>query len=113
MDLVVLRLPIWYGTSLPRLLTTWFALIGSFASVYHLLILRGVPLFDVGSPGLLWTFSFGRALHFSFVTFTTLGYGGDIRPTPGLGSWLTAAEAVLGGIVMGPTVLVIGRKFMR
>jgi len=57
-------------------------------------------------------FTLGRTFYFSVVTFTTLGYG-DIRPAPGLGSALTATEAVLGGIMMALTVLVIGRKFMR
>jgi len=56
--------------------------------------------------------SFGRALYFSIVTFTTLGYG-DIRPAPGLGSFLAAIEAILGGAIMALTVMLLGRKFMR
>jgi len=72
-----------------------------------------VRIFDhLSSAGLAWPLSFGRALYFSIITFTTLGYG-DIKPTPGWGSALTAAEAILGGIMMALTVLVIGRKFMR
>jgi len=111
-DCLFLRWPTAYGASLSRLFTTWAVLIGSFTSIYYLLILRGVQLFDVFSPGLEYPFSFGRALYFSIITFTTLGYG-DIRPMPGLGSALTATEAVLGGIMMALTVLVISRKFMR
>ena len=83
-----------------------------FASVYYLLTSHGYQLFDHESPGEKWPFSFGRAFYFSIITFTTLGYG-DIRPAPGLGSALTALEAILGGIMMALTVLVIGRKFMR
>ena len=111
-DCLFLRWPTAYGASLSRLLITWAVVVGGFASVYHLLTLNGVDLFSISSPGLAWLFSFGRALYFSIVTFTTLGYG-DIQPLPGLGSALTSAEAVLGGIVMALTVLVVGRKFMR
>jgi len=111
-DCLFLRWPTAYGASLPRLLTTWIVLTLGFASVYYLLMMHGYPLFDPDSPGKKWPFSFGRALYFSIITFTTLGYG-DIRPAPGFGSALTALEAVLGGITMALTVLVIGRKFMR
>lgn len=111
-DCLFLRWPAAYGASMGRLFATWGFLTGCFAALYYLLPLRGVELFAANSPGLEWPFSFGRALYFSIVTFTTLGYG-DIRPTPGLGSALTSAETALGGIVMALTVLVIGRKFMR
>ena len=108
-DCVFLRWPTQYGASLSRVFVTWGLLIGGFAAVYHLV---GVRLFAAGSTGLAWPLSFGRALYFSIITFTTLGYG-DIKPTPGWGSALTATEAILGGIMMALTVLVIGRKFMR
>jgi len=111
-DCLFLRWPTAYGASLPRLLTTWMILTLGFASVYYLLTSHGYQLFDHESPGEKWPFSFGRAFYFSIITFTTLGYG-DIRPAPGLGSALTALEAILGGIMMALTVLVIGRKFMR
>ncbi|MCK4391622.1 potassium channel family protein [Candidatus Bipolaricaulota bacterium] len=109
-DCVFLRWPTQYGASLSRIFATWGVLIGGFAAVYHLV---GVRLFDTSfSTGLAWPLSFGRALYFSIITFTTLGYG-DIKPMPGWGSALTATEAILGGIMMALTVLVIGRKFMR
>lgn len=108
-DCLFLRWPTAYGASLSRLFTTWGILTVGFGLVYYLL---GARLFDPESAGLAWSLSFGRALYFSIITFTTLGYG-DIRPMPGLGSALTATEAILGGIMMALTVLVIGRKFMR
>jgi len=111
-DSLFLRWPTAYGASLLRLLAAWGIIIGGFAGLYHVLTMGDNMLFDVSSPGLGFSFTFGRALYFSIITFTTLGYG-DIRPAPGLGSALTATEAVLGGIMMALTVLVIGRKFMR
>jgi len=110
-DCVFIRWTTQYGASLSRIFVTWGLLINAFAAVYHLV---GVRLFDPlpYSTGLAWPLSFGRALYFSIITFTTLGYG-DIKPTPGWGSALTATEAILGGIMMALTVLVIGRKFMR
>jgi len=79
-----------------------------------MLIVKGFSVLE--APGVLGLgraiTSFWGALYFSVITFTTLGYG-DIRPTAGLPSGLAAAEAVLGGIMMALTVLVIGRKFMR
>jgi hypothetical protein len=112
LEFVFLRLMSAYGASLARLFTSWAVLIGGFAVSYYTLLLRGVQLFASESPGLAFPFSFGRALYFSIITFTTLGYG-DIQPAPGVGSALCAAEAILGGITMALTVLVIGRKFMR
>ena len=112
LDCFLLRWTTAYGASLPRLFATWAVLIGSFTSVYYLLAFSGAQLFNPTSPGLRFPLSFGRALYFSIITFTTLGYG-DIQPMPGLGSALTATEAILGGIMMALTVLVVGRKFMR
>ncbi len=112
LDCVFLRWPTAYGASLARLFVTWGILVGIFAALFLLLSESGLVLFDQTSPGLEYAFSFGRSLYFSVITFTTLGYG-DIRPAPGLGSALCATEAILGGIMMALTVLVIGRKFMR
>jgi len=111
LDCLFLRWTTAYGSSLSRLFTTWGVIVGAFAATYHLV---GIRLFDPlpHSTGLAWPLTFGRALYFSIITFTTLGYG-DIKPAPGLGSALCATEAILGGIMMALTVLVIGRKFMR
>jgi len=113
-DCLFLRWPTAYGASLLRLFVTWAVIIGGFAGVYTKLILKGFSVLE--APGVLGLgqaiTSFWGALYFSVITFTTLGYG-DIRPTAGLPSGLAAAEAVLGGIMMALTVLVIGRKFMR
>jgi len=111
-DFLFLRLTTAYGASLTRLFATWVSLIGGFSAVYFLLCRAGMHLFSPGSKGLEVPFSFGRALYFSIVTFTTLGYG-DIVPGAGLGSALVAIEAILGGITMALTVMVVGRKFMR
>jgi len=111
-DLLFMRLPTAYGASLTRLFATWVALIGIFTVTYFLLYRAGMQVFSPGSVGLEVPFSFGRALYFSIVTFTTLGYG-DIVPGAGLGSALVATEAILGGIMMALTVMVVGRKFMR
>ena len=80
-DCLFLRWPTAYGASLARLFATWAVLIGAFTSAYYVLCRLGVLLFDASSPGLEFPFSFGRALYFSVITFTTLGYG-DIRPAP-------------------------------
>ncbi|MCK4598361.1 potassium channel family protein [Candidatus Bipolaricaulota bacterium] len=113
-DCVFVRWPTQYGASLLRLFVTWAVIIGGFAGAYTMLILKGFSVLE--APGVLGLgqaiTSFWGALYFSVITFTTLGYG-DIRPTAGLPSGLAAAEAVLGGIMMALTVLVIGRKFMR
>jgi len=113
-DCLFLRWPTAYGASLLRLFITWAVIIGGFAGAYTVLILKGFSVLE--APGVLGLgqaiTSFWGALYFSVITFTTLGYG-DIRPTAGLPSGLAAAEAVLGGIMMALTVLVIGRKFMR
>jgi len=112
LDFLLLRITTAYGASLSRLFGTWALLVGGFSSVYYLLHGMGIGLFDFASHGLEYPLTFGRALYFSIVTFTTLGYG-DIVPLPGLGSGLVAAEAILGGITMALSVLVVGRKFMR
>jgi len=113
-DCLFLRWPTAYGASLLRLFITWAVIIGGFAGAYTMLILKGFSVLE--APGVLGLgqaiTSFWGALYFSVITFTTLGYG-DIRPTAGLPSGLAAAEAVLGGIMMALTVLVISRKLMR
>jgi len=113
-DCLFLRWPTAYGASLLRLFLTWAVIIGGFAGAYTMLILKGFSVLE--APGVLGLgkaiTSFWGALYFSVITFTTLGYG-DIRPTAGLPSGLAAAEAVLGGIMMALTVLVISRKLMR
>lgn len=110
-DLLFLRLATAYGASLYRIFVSWALVIGIFAGV-HFLNGSSLDLASSGIAGSQPSFSFWRALYFSIVTFTTLGYG-DIRPAPGLASALCAAEAILGATLIALTVLVIGRKFMR
>jgi len=108
-DSVLLRWTTAYGASLGRLSATWIAVIGGLGLLSYLLQSAGMKLlyFKTEDP-----FTLGRALYFSMVTFTTLGYG-DIVPRPGLGSALASLEAVIGGVVMAMTVVVIARRFMR
>jgi len=54
---------------------------------------------------------FWQALHFSVVTFTTLGYG-DLKPKPGY-RWIADLEAVLGAALMATFVVCLTRKYMR
>jgi hypothetical protein len=53
----------------------------------------------------------GEALHFSVVTFTTLGYG-DYQPKAAY-RWLADAEAVLGAALLATFVVCLTRKYMR
>jgi hypothetical protein len=55
---------------------------------------------------------FGTCLYFSFVTFTTLGYG-DVRPCGALGQFLSCAEAVAGFVLMTLFLVCVVRKFSR
>jgi len=55
---------------------------------------------------------FGTCLYFSFVTFTTLGYG-DVRPCEGVGRVLASAEAVFGFVLMSLFLVCFVRKFSR
>ena len=107
-DLFFLRLPIAYGTSIGRTITSWAVVILFFTSLY-----AGMPSLLGRSVESIWTVAnWMTALHFSVTTFTTLGLG-DIQPTRLLGKGLTSIEAVLGGILIALTVVVISRKFMR
>lgn len=114
LDCVLLRWPTAYGSSLARLFATWLLLIGGFGLAYYVLAQAGLEVLAVTSPsGVAKSIStLGGALYFSTTTFTTLGFG-DIHPFAGIPAGLAAAEAVLGGVTMALTVLVIGRKFMR
>ena len=56
--------------------------------------------------------SLGESIYYSLITFTTVGFG-DICPSSGLARMLTGIEAVIGGITMALTVLVVAKKFMR
>lgn len=55
---------------------------------------------------------FGKALYFSVVTFTCLGYG-DVRPAQGWGQFVTCLEVVLGVIFIALFVGCIIRKVSR
>jgi len=107
-EVVFLRLPIAYGTSLVRPLISWAVLIVLFGGLY-----AGFPSLIGRMVKSVWTLSnWVIALHFSVTTFTTLGLG-DIHPGRLLGKALTSIEAVVGGVLMALTVVVISRKLMR
>ncbi len=107
-EVLFLRLPIAYGTSLVRPLMSWFVLIVLFGGLY-----AGFPSLIGRTVKSIWTLSnWVISMHFSVTTFTTLGLG-DIHPGRLLGKALTSIEAVVGGVLMALTVVVISRKLMR
>lgn len=107
-DLVALRLSSAYGTSIARVGATWIAVIGAFGTAFS-----AAPSLVARSVENVWNLeNWVIGFQFSVTTFTTLGLG-DIYPERLLGRLLTSLEAVLGGVIMALTVLVIGRKFMR
>jgi len=107
-EVLFLRLPIAYGTSLVRPLMSWFVMIVLFGGLY-----AGFPSLIGRTVKSIWTLSnWVISMHFSVTTFTTLGLG-DIHPGRLLGKALTSIEAVVGGVLMALTVVVISRKLMR
>ncbi len=107
-EVLLLRYPIAYGTSLVRTLVSWLSLIVLFGGLY-----AGFPSLIGRTVESIWTLSnWVISMHFSVTTFTTLGLG-DIRPDRLLGKALTSIEAVVGGVLMALTVVVISRKLMR
>jgi hypothetical protein len=55
---------------------------------------------------------FWEALHFSAVTFTTLGYG-DFQPKPGIWRAVADGEALAGAALLATFVVCLTRKYMR
>jgi len=107
-EVLFFRLPIAYGTSLVRPLMSWFVLIVLFGGLY-----AGFPSLIGRMVKSVWTLSnWVISMHFSVTTFTTLGLG-DIHPGRLLGKALTSIEAVVGGVLMALTVVVVSRKLMR
>ena len=49
------------------------------------------------------------AMHFSAITFTTVGYG-NIYPTEWVGQLLTAFEAMIGVVLVGQFLFSLGRS---
>ncbi|MFP3904298.1 MAG: pentapeptide repeat-containing protein [Armatimonadota bacterium] len=72
----------------------------------------------VVGPGLVWppdielVYGFFRALYFSVVTFTSLGYG-DLQPGPALGKALAAIEVVIGVFCMSLFLVTVTRRWSR
>ncbi len=107
-EVLLLRLPFAYGTSIFRALASWVTVILTFCFLY-----ATIPGLLVQSAKELWTWSnWVTSLYFSVTTFTTLGLG-DVQPARLLGKALISLEAVLGGLLMAFTVVFISRKFMR
>lgn len=107
-DLILLRIPTAYGTSLIRPLMSWFVVITLFGGLY-----AGFPSLLGRTVNSIWTLSnWVISLQFSVTTFTTLGLG-DIYPGRMLGRALTSIEAMVGAVLMALTVVVISRKMMR
>ncbi len=99
-----------YGISLGRILLLWLITIFGFAFFYALC--PSLLVVSKASPG-VWTISnWVTALYFSVTSFTTLGLG-DVQPASLIARLLVSVEAILGGMLMALTVVVISRKFMR
>jgi len=108
MDLLLLRIPIAYGASTLRPIASWMSVIFCFAAVY-----ATCPTLLARAWSGLWTVSnWVTSLYFSVTVFTTLGLG-DVKPARLLGRMLISLEAVMGGLLIALTVVVISRKFMR
>jgi len=100
-----------YGASITRILTAWVVTILGFTAFYAL-VPNAIATPEGIAKGVSKLSHWLTSLHFSVTTFTTLGLG-DLTPGRMLARGFVSAEAVIGGILMALTVLVIGRKFMR
>ncbi len=98
-----------YGQRPSRLFFFSLLFIAACAVVYFL---TGIRLGDqcvVGPASAAAAHHFGECLYFSFVTFTTVGYG-DITPCSGLSRAMAATEAFSGVFIMSLFVTANVRK---
>ncbi|RYE85923.1 MAG: hypothetical protein EOO75_16385, partial [Myxococcales bacterium] len=98
-----------YGQRPSRLFFFSLLFIAASAVIYFV---TGIRLGDrcVDGPALSsWARHFGECLYFSFVTFTTVGYG-DIVPCSGASRAMAAAEAFSGVFIMSLFVTANVRK---
>lgn len=89
-----------------------------FALLHGLAGIRAPSGEYVVGPGLTWppslegVYAFFRAVYFSTVTFTSLGYG-DLQPGPALGKALASIEVVIGVFCMSLFLVTITRRWSR
>ena len=118
------RLVTGYGVSPWRVLGCCFLLILGSALLYPITggINETIPLPNGGTTTDTWriidpqqpflpraTLVLFKSLYFSFITFSTLGYG-DIRPVGPIARAIAAAEAFLGSLLMALLVFVLTRR---
>ncbi|GAB6135390.1 potassium channel family protein [Thermococcus prieurii] len=89
-----------YGTSWKRLVSIWLPMV--------LLIFPALYYFTNSVPGIE---SYWKAVYFSVVTATTLGYG-DYHPV-GIGTLIASLEAILGTFMWALLITVLGRKYLN
>lgn len=99
-----------YGEHWWKVILTALILVFGCALLYYFFFPITSP--DIQITGIGWGY-FKDCLYFSFVTFTTLGYG-DLRPMPEVGTRAVASiEAFTGAFMMALFVLCFARKWMR
>ncbi|EMK6905028.1 two pore domain potassium channel family protein [Vibrio cholerae] len=80
-----------------------FLLLGLMWAVAYLLLLELDPQAFHGLQAIPWADNFSNSAYFSFVTFTTLGYG-DISPVTSIAKTLVYLESVVGVFYMAVVV---------
>ncbi len=92
-----------YGTSYTRVFS--WCLIAVFAFAI------GFDNHGLGANGLVFENTFGDAVYFSLVTFTTLGYG-DLHAIGNM-RYLAGAESFMGVVLMSLFTVIVARKIIR
>lgn len=109
-ECILVRWPTAYGASIPRLAISWVSVIGLFTALFAAWPAKfGIPTEDVAASGCGALVS---GFYHSATVFATLGLAADPPSTPA-GMLAVSAEALLGGILIALSVVVIGRRFMR
>jgi len=99
-EYLLLDVTIKYGTSWKRLILIWLPMVLLvFPMLYYLT--DSVPGID----------SYWKAIYFSVVTATTLGYG-DFHPV-GIGTFFASLEAIMGTFMWALLITVLGRKYLN
>ena len=110
LECMFVRWPTAYGASIPRLALSWVFVIGLFTALFTFWPTKfGIPTRDAVASG--WG-ALVNGFYHSATVFATLGLAADPPRTPA-GMLAVSAEALLGGILIALSVVVIGRRFMR
>jgi len=110
LECVAVRWPTAYGASITRLAATWAFVLGVFATLFCLWPVK----FGVagGYPAMSKLETIVNGFYHSVTTFATLGLASS-PPATTAGKIAVSVEALLGGILIAVSVVLIGRKFMR